>query len=257
MPKFDLGTVFSRFFKLVGENAGLFFAIGVIGNIVPAVAVTYAMFATLGLSFQGKADFSQFTPDNFGYFGGAGLIIFIMSLVTLSMITEVAILRAVGKTPNLATVLGHGFRNILPIIAISILIFLLLVAGMVLLIVPLFFWAICTCVAVPCYVGEPGRGIFGSISRSFELTKGNRWWLLLIFFVAIVAETIGSSALGAAIPMLAQPGNEAMLMPLQLLNAVFSGVLSLLGNIFITAIYVCLRESKEKLSPENAASVFS
>jgi len=257
MPKFDLGTVFSRFFKLVSENIGLFLAIGVIGNIVPAVAITYAMFATLGLSFHGTTDFSQFTSANFGYFGGAGLIIFIMSLVTLSMITEVAILRAVGKTPNLATVLGHGFRNILPIIAISILIFLLLIAGMILLIVPFFFWAICTCVAVPSYVGEPGRGIIGSIKRSFELTKGSRWWLLLIFFVAIVVEMIASSAVGAAMLMITLPGNEAMLMPLQLLNAVFSGFLSLLGSIFISAIYVCLRESKEKLSPENAASVFS
>ena len=119
--------------------------------------------------------------------------------------------------------------------------------------------------AVPAYVGEPARGITGSISRSFELTKGRRWWLLLIFIVlGIGAMAIGGTISSMAMPFMFTPGTTpdaasmgTAMMPYMLVNAAVDGVIRVLGTVLVAAIYVCLRETRERLTPETTAEVFN
>lgn len=269
MPVFDMGTVFNRFFNLLGENFAVFALLGLVGVILPTLGVTYGM-VTLMSSLFSAADpeamsLQMFTAPNLIMSFGGGLVMLVFQLVVLSMITEVAILRAIGKPADIGGIFGHALRNILPLLAISILTGLMIMLGFLFLIIPGIFLALATCVAVPSYVGEPGRGIFGSISRSFELTKGRRWWLLLIFIILFVAAMMISGTLSSlAMPSMMMNGAttpdlanfSAMMMPYQLLNAVVSGALSVVGMVFMAAVYVCLRETREPLTPENTANVF-
>jgi hypothetical protein len=260
MPAFSLAAVFNRFFRLIGENAMLFFMIGLIGTILPSLLLSGALYSALGLS---RLPWSEsFAPSPF-YTGlsvaGGGLIVFILSLLNQSMVTEATILRAVGKPVEVPSLIRHALGNFLPLFAVQILIGVLYLIGLILFVIPCFFWMICTCVAVPVRVGEPDLGIFGSIRRSFELTRGHRWWLLVIWLVAIVAGTVISSAVNGAADVsliLGYDGGHANALPNQLLSTFVTGVLTVLSNVFTAAVYVTLRESTDKLSPNNAASVF-
>lgn len=267
MPSFDIGTVLNRFFRLLGENFGLFALLGLFGVILPAVLLTFGIFSVLGNVMTATdpmiAYAQMFAGPALGVTVIGGILVFVASLVVLSAITEVAILRAVGKPVDLGAVFGQGLRNALPLLVISILVGLMVMAGTLALIIPGIFLALATCVAIPSYVGEPGRGIIGSISRSFELTKGRRWWLLLIFIVVIVL----SFVLGTVLSLLTMPlmfingvpsetTSPATMMPYLMANAFVDGIFRVLGFVLVAAIYVCLRESREKLTPDNAAEVF-
>lgn len=259
MPKFDLGTVFSRFFKLVGENLALFIVVGLIGVVLPSVAVSYVMVSVLNLSGS-FASYSALDANAYLILGVAVLALIVFNLMTLSAITEVAIVRAVGKPVDIGVILGNGLRNALPLLAISILVTLFMMLGLILLIIPGIYLMICLCVAIPAYVGQPGIGIWGAIMKSFELTRGNRWWILLIGVVLFIASMILGGALGGVMLGFAMSGGSLdgmQTLPYQMANSAVSGISNLVGYIFAAATYVTLRESKEKLSPENAASVFS
>lgn len=266
MQSFNFATPFARFFKLLGENFGLFAMLGLISLVLPSMALTYAMRAYTDIPFgQQMTDFSFLNAQNIGIFIAAILAMVAFNLATLSMITEVSILRAVGKPIKVGSIIGHGVVNILPLLAITILVGLMVGLGAIALLIPGLFLAICTCIAVPCYVGEPGRGIFGSISRSFELTERRRWWLLLIFIVAFLLLLIVSAILGGILVVAGlatgtslQDAGTIMAdsLPIQLLSSAIDSVTTLVSNVFIAALYVSLRETRERLTPDNAADVF-
>jgi hypothetical protein len=261
MPRFDIGVVFGRFFKLLGENFGLFAIIGLIGTVLPAVASSLISQSLVGTTQVWSEAFQSFGPASIAILCAVVLFAFAINLMTLSAITEVAILRAVDKPVQPGALLGNAFRNIIPIFVISLLVGIFVVLGFIILIIPGIFLAICLCVAVPAYVGQPGIGIWGAIQKSFELTDGNRWWLLLIGIVIFVAAMIIGGAFGMLMLGVALAGgnisNVATSLPVEIANAFLSGIMNLLSYIFAAATYVTLRESKEKLSPDNAAEVFS
>ncbi len=261
MPVFSFAAVINRFFRLIGENAALFALLGLIGTILPSLVLSGALYSALGLS---RLPWSEQFPMSPVYtavsVGGSGLIVFILSLLNQSMVTEATILRAVDKPVEVRPLIAHALGNFLPLFAVLILTALLYMVGLILFVIPCFFWMICTCVAVPARVGEPGLGIIGSIRKSFDLTRGHRWSLLLIWFVAMLAGVVVSSAANglSAYALFASAGAPSgpNPLPMQLISTATSGVLTVLANIFTAAIYVTLRESKDKLSPDSAAAVF-
>ncbi|HVZ29287.1 MAG TPA: hypothetical protein VG839_02765 [Asticcacaulis sp.] len=261
MPAFNFGAVLSRFFRLIGENAALFALLGLVGTVLPTVVLSGALYSALGLARLPWSESFTMSPLYTGLsIAGSGLIVFVLSLLNQSMVTEATILRAVGKPVEVSSLIRHALGNFLPLFAVLILTALLYLLGLALFVIPCFFWMICTCVAVPVRVGEPSLGILGSIQKSFDLTRGHRWWLLLIWFVALLAGGMISSAVNGTVAVATlssyREDNLANALPAQLVSAATSGVMTVLANIFTAAVYVTLRESKDKLSPETAASVF-
>ena len=255
MP-FTFGNAFNRFFRLLGANFAPFAVIGLICTILPTMALVYLEFSYLGVTSTDPAWFSRlstFTPQAWGLVGLGWLVMVLLSMMALSAITEVAILRSVDKPVNYGAVVGHALMNAVPLLIVAIFVGLLVGAGFVLLIVPGIIWALCTCVAVPAYVGQTNVGIFGAIGKSFQLTRNHRWALLLLFIVMMVIAMFVSGALQAT--TFALPGRITGL-PSLLVRAFVSGLMSLFGHVLSASIYVSLRESKEKTSPDVAAAVF-
>ncbi len=261
MP-FTFGSVFSRFFKLIGENFVLFAVLGLLLTVLPAVAANYGLIATLGVTqatWAAKA--YQFSADNWAIGGGISLLLWALSLFNLAMITEIAILRAVDKQIDMRAVIIHSLGNILPIFIVSLITTVLGALLMVLLIVPGLMFFIAASVSVPAYVGEKGVGLWGAVKRSFELTRGHRWLIFFLFFVGGIAISIISGATTRATmgPMFlaAQTGQTPTFdMTFVIVQSVVSGVTALLTQIFVAALYVCLRQSKDKTMPETAAAIF-
>lgn len=261
MPRFDIGVVFGRFFKLIGENFGLFAIIGLIGVVLPAIGGSIVAQNFIGAPAAWSESFQHLGAPAIAAFAGVGLVAIVINLMTVSAITETAILRAVDKKVDAGALLGSGLRNVLPLFVISVLVAIFIVLGLIVLVIPGIFLALCLCVAVPAYVGQPGLGIWGAVMKSFELTRGNRWWLLLIGIVLFFASMIVGGTLGVAMIGFAMSSGDvshaATSLPVQIANAFISGVMRLLSYIFAAATYVTLRESKERLAPANAAEVFS
>jgi hypothetical protein len=95
---FTFGGVFSRFFKLIGENFVLFAAIGLALTVAPVIAANYAMQALIGVTQETWASKAyEFTTESWligiGLTLGAG----VLSLFSMAAMTEIAILRSVGK----------------------------------------------------------------------------------------------------------------------------------------------------------------
>ena len=92
-----------------------------------------------------------------------------------------------------------------------------------------------------------------------------RWWLLLIFIVlGIGAMVVSGTVSSITMPFMFTPGTTpdaasmaTTMMPYMLVNAAVDGVVRVLGTVLVAAIYVCLRESRERLTPETTAEVFN
>jgi hypothetical protein len=139
-------------------------------------------------------------------------------------------------------------RVLLPVIGITILYMLGIMAGTLLLIVPgiviLLMWS----VAVPSYV-EERAGVVASLKRSRELTKGSRWKILGLYVVML---TIIVLIQMLVVAILGQAGTLAIVAAM-LTSAVF-------GTLFaamIASLYVELRQVKDGATPDRLAEVFA
>jgi hypothetical protein len=255
MP-FTFGNAFDRFFRLLGSNFGPFALIGLIFTVLPSMALVYVEFTYFGINSTDPMWFqklSSATPQVWAFSGLGYLLATLFTFVSLSAITETAILRSVGKPVNYGAVVAHGVMNAIPLLIVAIFTGFLVGIGIVLVIVPGIIWALCTCVAVPAYVGETNIGIFGAIGKSFQLTRNHRWSLLLLFIVLYILAAIATAALQTA--TFGLPGGMLGLTSL-LARGFVTGIVSLLWHVLGASIYVSLRESKEKTTPDAAAAVF-
>src|ERR1700761_7899807 len=100
---FSFGNAFNRFFSLLGANFVPFALIGLICTVLPAMAMAYGDFTYLGIN-QGDPMWFQklpgFAPHIWAFAGIASLLYMLFKLVALSALTEVSILRSVGKPVN-------------------------------------------------------------------------------------------------------------------------------------------------------------
>ncbi len=134
-----------------------------------------------------------------GYFASDGglisLIYSIASLVASLYLTGVMvrIVQDVEADGRVDASAGELLSSITPklwsLLLLSIVVGILIFVGFIFLIIPGIFLALMWAVAVPAMVAED-RGVFDSMSRSAELTKGNRWrmlgLLILIYVLMLV-----------------------------------------------------------------------
>jgi hypothetical protein len=164
----DLGRVVSRAFAAIGANFPTFFLLVFVFSALPSFAITFAV----GLFAPGL--FAPAASVAVSLLGSlVELLASIPSYVAVGAVTHGAIVSFNGGRADLGDCLSTGIRNLLPLIVVGFLTSIAVILGMVALIVPGIVMAIVLSVTVPVLVVEK-RGIFGSMSRSAELTKGNR-----------------------------------------------------------------------------------
>ncbi|CAL4868882.1 hypothetical protein MMA231_03171 [Asticcacaulis sp. MM231] len=251
---FTFGGVFSRFFKLIGENLSSLLVVGLLFTIAPAVASYYGLFiwaSTNGTDWQ--TTFMTMRPEVYALLGGGGLVFIILNLIGTCAITEIAILGGGGSKVNLASVLSHAVRNAFPVLILGFIVGLLTALLSLLLIIPGIMFLLAAYVAIPAYVGQPGLGLWGAVKRSFELTRNHRWGILgLLIVMGIISGIISAALSGIAsvTPMADVP------LSLSITQGLINGASTLIDQIFVAAIYVSLRKSKDRTMPEQAAAVF-
>lgn len=182
---------------------------------------------------------------------------FLIQLIAYSLATAMLVSFAydvkLGRPKNLSSYVNGVVGNLVPLIVISILTYVLVMAGTTLLVLPgLWLYAVFSLI-VPVIVVE--RAGFGAMGRSAELTKDYRWpivGLLIVMFIVIV---IISAIFGFIIGFInALIGGQVLLL---ILNVVTSTVGFAFGCIMVALLYARLRELKEGVSVDHLADVFS
>jgi len=149
-----------------------------------------------------------------------------------------------------------GLRLCLPLAGLSLIVALSIVVGIFAFVVPAFIIAVIWVVAAPALIVER-KGVFASLQRSRDLTRGCRWGIfgLLALFTIIYSLTLG--VFGVLVPA---AGGGNLFVPKGPVAAICSSLVATVGTIVISAgiaaIYYELRSIKEGAHPDDLASVF-
>lgn len=240
--KFRIGRVLGNSLVVIRRNLVLCLGLSLVFSGLPRFLVQFAAWKWL-------TGFEQFAPQRLIFAVVGGLIAMVLAAVVQVALVRVAIEDLNGKRPAIGDCMGTAISVLLPAIGISLLATLGAALGLLLLVVPGVILFLRWSVAAPVLVQER-RGVFGSMTRSAELTKGSRWPLLGIWVIMIVAASALELALAKILPAV---GTTAALS----LDALNTTLIYMMSSILPAVSYVELRQVKEGTSVEDLAEIFS
>ena len=171
--RFEISNVLRSMGSAVGRNFLVFFGLAVLLQGLPTAVLGWFQHGSLVPIMEnggGAGDFSQLSKIwLFSAIGG--LIGFVASNVLVVALTKGVVNNLRGLSTSLGDCLSTGLRYFLPAVGIALSTAICIVFGLVFFVVPGIILALGWCIAVPVLVTE-NRGVFGSISRSWQLTSG-------------------------------------------------------------------------------------
>ncbi len=236
-PPFRIGGVFSRGIDVFSKNIGGFTALAILFT-VPVMILG----VVIGLMFASTV------------LAGAGLVVFVVGLVFISLISSYLAAAAItygtfetlrGEPAGFRACFGRGLALIGPAIGVAVVYSLIVVVGLAFLIVPGLILMTVYWVALPVAVVER-PGVFASLSRSAELTKGNRWRIFSIMAIVFVV----SFAVNAIITLIF--GDDAP----TALDLIVSAWIIAIWGVIGAVTYHDLRVAKEGVEADQIAAVF-
>lgn len=257
VAKIDIGRVISQGFEALRANFLPFFAISALLAGAPAFFLQYWVMS--GLATAVAAGDPNFILSIEFWALPAGLVIAtaIAWALLQGVLVRSTILFLSGREADLPQSVARALRLLLPIIAISIIVTVLSTIGFFFLIVPGFMIYCAFAVTVPALI-EERHGIFGSLQRSRDLTRGSRKRIFVLLIVFWIFSVIISTVL-SAITSLFEP-NPAALVPDPILagaaSAVGSALTSAIVAVSVAALYVELRTVREGATTNDLAAIF-
>jgi hypothetical protein len=239
-----MGNVLSRSFSIWGKNFVPFFLMtGVVQS--PVLALTVYM-ATINQEEMAK-DLTQT-----GILVGALVIAALLfaPLATAS-VTYGVLQQLRGRHASVSDCFRVGMSRALAVLGVAIVAGFVTVFGYMLCCVPGLFLATAYFVAAPAAVVER-KGVFGSLSRSWQLTEGARWPVFGLIFVL--------GAIGAVIQQMVKLPADALeggaAIALAVVSALISVATSSLNAVTGAVAYHDLRTEKEGANSQDLAAVF-
>lgn len=259
--KVDIGRVIGRGWRAIKDNFVPFFAVALLFSGAPAFALQYFIIDSAEILFDPDLVIAPDDLSSIEWWGppAAALLAMLTGWALLqAALVRSTILHAVGRDSDVTGSAMAALGMILPIIGLTICVTILMMLGLILLIIPGIMIYCALFVSVPALV-EERRGVFASMGRSRDLTRGSRWqvFVLVVFFWIVSQVANGLAGAIAGVSLIPLPG-EALPDPI-LAGAVYaiSGTLVSLGTtVWTAALYVELREVKEGANTEQLADVF-
>lgn len=252
---FRIGRVFGDTFNVFGRNFGLYIGLSLIFSGLP----TFIYQLVIGSQAQAAiASAETGAPQVFGTASFVAGAVFFLVYLVLSLVQQAALVRATiqdlnGQQPTFSDALGRAIIFLLPIFGLTLVLWICIGVGLMLLIVPGLYLAVRWSAALPVLVQEQ-RGVFESLTRSSQLTAGNRWRIFGLLIVVVVAASILQLVFGlitiAVVPLLGTLVGTAV-------AAVLSAIVSVIMSIALAVSYVELRFVKEGADVSELAKIFS
>lgn len=245
--QFDLGRVIQRTFASIGQNAAVFFGAAVILVGLPS---------TLQALGQGELMTTE-SARSFVFLALGGVLYFIGLFMLQGMVVKAAVNGFNGKKTAFGDAFNVGVQMFLPLLGLAIVAGVGMMLGYILLIVPGVILSVLWSVAAPAVVVEK-RGVFESLQRSRDLTRGHRWPVFGLLVIYIVLAWIVGAAIGGL--ALATGGTFSGGSPNLVVNLITGPLVNVLSGVVASAgvasLYYELRTAKEGLGSEDLASVF-
>ncbi len=248
---FDMARVVGRTFSVIKNNLITFCVLSLVVAI-PYLAVTWnSAQLSAGLFRAGQINSNAMTFVAISWF------IYLLSTFLLQATVIHATVAYLNQKPaSVVNCLATGLSSLLQLVLIAVLMFLALIAGMMLLVIPGIILAIMWFVAVPACVVER-TGVIGAFRRSRELTRGHRWVIFGLYVVFLIF-SIGF-AVALQTPSTVEDAFSAAYNPsvMQIaISVIVTTITSTVGSTLVASIYYELRQIKEGIGPEALASVF-
>lgn len=250
--KLQIGRVFSDMFGVIGRNPGVILGLSLLISGLPQALIQYYQFERFGVNGIGL-NFNQL-PEYLTIVLSGMVIAIILGALLNAMISRAAIGDLSDGRPSFGDCLSAALPAILPVIAIGVLSGLAVVIGMIFLIVPGIYLWLGWSVAIPVLIQERA-GVFGSMSRSRDLTRGNRWRLFALFLIIVVMVWIVQIA-SSLLTLVGGSLGQASLF-LAIAAAISGTVSSVLITTAAAVSYIELRRVKEGTSIDELAQVFA
>lgn len=250
---FDFGKVLGRSFSGVfAEPKPLLIGIAVVSIFTILMSLLTSGMTQDLVSNPDNLEVSSFLGLSIG-----GNIITLLMIVWFQLIVIQTSYSTFTNDPNYKTgVIAKAFRLTLPMFVIALIYAVVCILGFYALLIGFIFvwpgWAL----AGPVYVIERA-GIFGSLGRAWNLSKGNkRWIFLLLFLLGILSFIIFSASTGIMMTVggfnMFDPSSMTdfnPLSPTMIIATILSSIASyFLYSIFasgLTAAYVEIKEIRE------------
>jgi hypothetical protein len=252
--KAQVGRVLGRGFEALKDNFVPFFALALLLSGVPAFLFEYLTWG-------------DFQPDGADLIGslsywaalfGSLFAIVLGGALLQGVLVRSTILHLGGRSADIQASLMLGLRLMLPILGVTFFVTLFSGLGLLLLVVPGVMIYCALIVSIPALV-EERRGVFGSMRRSRELTRGSRWRVFLLVILFVIFSSIISSVMlrvtGVATNGL-QPTSPDPIVA-GLVSALNTSLTAVIIAVVLAALYVELREVKEGATTGDLADVFA
>lgn len=216
-------------------------------NVVP---FSIAALLLVGLpSYLFRGSFLDLDVLRHGFSSGwglSGLLLMAGQIILTSLVMFGSWETLRGSPLNAEAALRRGVQVALSIWLISLLLWFIYAAGVLMLIIPYFIFRMIFFVTLPAAVVEE-LGPVSALSRSADLTGGHRWvllgWTIVIWALGWVAGWAVSIVLGIA-------GLGAFA------GAVTAALLAAFDAVAVTVIYSELRKLKDGSEPQKIAKIF-
>jgi uncharacterized membrane protein len=253
---FDIGRVFNMIFAVAGRNAVLYLGLGFLVGGLPQMIFQY--FLVTGMTGVAGGRDPAAVLSFYSHFGWV-LALFWLVMVVLSALLQASLSRATvedlsGRRPGYGESLSVALSVLPQAIGISLLVAIGSSLAMILLIVPGIILWLGWCVTTPVLVQER-EGVFGSMSRSRELTKGSRWALFALFLIIVIVIWVLKIVLGLVF------GLSVQVVGPFIGPALTAGISSTISTVALAtasaASYVELRQVKEGSGIDELAQIFA
>ena len=231
--EFRVGRVFSRTLSLLSRNFPIYFAVAAVAAL-PSVLVETS------------------TSDKEAAF--LAPLLGLLAMLVLTPLSQAIMLHTAfqdmsGRRISLSESIRAALGRWLPLIGLSICVGFGVMLGLILLVVPGIILMIMWYVAYPACIVER-LGVFASMARSSELTKGHRWSI----FGMWVLIAIGSGVMGAVVKgVLALSGSSGLVICGTL---AWTALATAFGAVLTVATYHDLRVAKEGVDTRHIVAVF-
>ncbi len=247
VEQIELGSILSKAFSTLTGNFVNFSIVGI------AVLLPFAVMEYWMLGGFGQSDTLTNLPE------WSIFAIYMAAVMVLNMVAEAAIIVGTaeyqaGRKAGIMTIVGKSVTCLLPVLAASVMVTLLIMAGYLMLLIPGVIVSLALSVTIPVIVVE-GLGPIAAMKRSVELTDGNRSAIFGLMIVVSIMTSVFSWAVEFVGSIIT--GGDTVSLVSSGFSLLGMGITAALGGAVYATLYASLREIKEGTSVDEIARVFA
>ncbi len=240
--EFSIGRILGNSFSILNKNIISF------GIMALILMIPNAYFLILPLT-GGVITLGAF-DNSFGIIAITLMVQMIFSSLLTAMLVYGTFNSIKGQQVSFSQMLSKGLSIVFPVIGLSIVIFMIVALGTILLIIPGIILFTMFYVAIPVKVIE-SVGISDCLTRSKSLTDGHKWGIFGLLVIISIASAILNMAVTSSIVMMG-----SFIIP-SILLYVLTAYITAFAAVMSAMVYYELRSEKEGIDIDQLSEVFA